>query len=118
MEVFFPTGVVTGLSHLILEQYLKENDCTYIFTYHQNRNFLSIGCQKELFKRVTNFIENTYTLKAKEDEIVAVCLAVVKLFPSLEIKPSSVGGIVSSFINECKSYILNFNSSFHIGYAV
>lgn len=76
---------------------MKNNECEYIFSYHEIRGFLSNACKKELYKQITTFIVSTYSINPKEDEIVAVCLAAIKLFPSLEMKPSSIGGIVSYF---------------------
>lgn len=78
-----------------MEQYLRNQNCEYVLTQERSRGFLSRACKTELFKQITTFIQSTYTLKANEDDIIEVCLAAIKLFPSIETAPSNVGGIVS-----------------------
>lgn len=98
-----------------MKRFLKEKGCDYLFTQESSRRFLSPGCKKELFKQLTDYIESTYTLEAKEDEIIAVCLATICLFPSLKTEPSKIGGIVSALLQLRVKHIFLFSMNVFVG---
>lgn len=78
----------------MLFEYLKEQKCDDIFIEEENLNCLSKTSSKRLAQNLASFIDDTYTLKARKEDITDVCIGAVALFPSLETKPSNINGIV------------------------
>lgn len=79
----------------MLQKFLEQNDCKHLFTEYDNHGFLKKSSKKQMVQGVTSYLINTHSLHPKHEEIVAVCLAAIELFPVYKTTPSTIGGIVS-----------------------
>lgn len=81
-----------------MEKYLKENGWDEFFETFEDDEQISSSRRKDLMNKVADLVIDFMGYYPDQSEKVMVSKAMISLFPCLATKPSTCGGIVSTFL--------------------
>lgn len=107
---------------IILEEYLKANNCKFIFTEFRTTTSVSDESFTCLCDTLMKYIKE-YIRDFDKAKIVTLCKSAIRIFPCLKTEPSIVDGIVSLLTILCRHLLFYkkiFFSQFvlRIGFAI
>lgn len=85
-----------------MKNYLREHNCKAFMEEEARNKFLSQQSIKTIVYRLRDYVETMYSASPTNGELIEVCNMAVEIFPSLKVKDSKTGGIVS-----CQQFCVN-----------